>query len=134
MIRCSEWIRMNDSRIRIRILLSNQVIDILRVPGRNDDTGPFCSEVVARLTFTSELDTAEFVDAAFPNCIFEDVDISPRLNKNVTDAIGRVSDSVIVNEALQLHGSINSSRIKLVRKFRNVKVCSFTVYIITEPT
>lgn len=55
---------------------------------------------VTAMTFSTVDDTAEFVVAAFPNCIFEHVSISNFLSVHLLDAIGRIADSVIIKGVL----------------------------------
>ncbi|KAH7680105.1 hypothetical protein AAVH_41524, partial [Aphelenchoides avenae] len=85
-------------------------------------SGPFHWKHVANLTFVSEDDLHEFVAAAFPNCIFEDVGM-PLPSKNLLDATGRVADSVVVSGALGLPARVASADnvLDFVREFRKVK-------------
>ncbi|KAH7698425.1 hypothetical protein AAVH_34482, partial [Aphelenchoides avenae] len=103
-IRASTAIRFEEFP-GLRFLLIWNRIEVSRTfdASMNGD-GPLLREHVASLTFASENDLAEFVAAAFPYCIFEDVGILP--SRNLLDAIGRVADSVIVNGALGLPASV----------------------------
>lgn len=75
------------------------------------------------LIFPTENDMIEFVAAAFPNCIFDDMAISGSPSKSLLDAIGRVAHSVVVSGPIRLSESLSpDDSLSLVRKFRKVKV------------
>ncbi|KAH7716264.1 hypothetical protein AAVH_16315 [Aphelenchoides avenae] len=85
------------------------------------------TQIVARLAFPSETATTEFIDAAFPKCILDDVVLSSSVNKRLLDAIGRVAGSVVVQRVLSLSGNISlNGSLGIARKFRKVKVSFFT--------
>ncbi|KAH7706315.1 hypothetical protein AAVH_26458 [Aphelenchoides avenae] len=74
------------------------------------------------LTFEDETATAEFIAAAFPNCIFDNVEILRSTSKPIIDAIGRIADSVIVNGTLCPYISMSPGEtLEVIRKFRKVK-------------
>lgn len=84
--------------------------------------------LVANLNFPNEIAMEEFIADGFLNCIFEDVEISPYLSKDLLDAIGRVVDSVVVKGTLRLP-FVSPSRLNVVRKFRNIEVSISFVYL-----
>lgn len=80
-------------------------------------------DFVACLTFSNEPDLAEFISAAFPNCIFNGVGIWRHATKHTLNAIGRVADSFIITEALGHYRDMSpDDSLNLIRKFRKVKV------------
>lgn len=86
---------------------------------------------MATLTFASKDETTEFVYAAFPNCIVDEVVISRKLSTNILDTVGRVADSVVINGALLLDGTISTDEsLRLIRKFRKVKVRAFIIFLL----
>ncbi|KAH7694837.1 hypothetical protein AAVH_38111, partial [Aphelenchoides avenae] len=76
-------------------------------------------QLVAALSFSTKDDTAEFVIDAFPDCIFDELNISSFLSERILDAIGRIADSVIINGVLRSFGNMTPNEtLNLVRKFR----------------
>lgn len=95
----------------------------LQVMRRNDTDN---WQLVANVFFPSETAMAEFIAAAFPNCIFEDVTIFRFVSKRILDVIGRVAGSVVVKRLLRIPCGMNrDDSLNLVRKFRKVKVSFF---------
>lgn len=87
-------------------------------------------QFVAALTFTSDNDMIEFVGAALPNCIIEEVTISMSVGKPLLDAIGRVAASVMIKGALCPPYSMGADEsLSLVRKFVKVKVSLLRVFV-----
>ncbi|KAH7707922.1 hypothetical protein AAVH_24840 [Aphelenchoides avenae] len=81
----------------------NKVINVFRCfDTRNDKYGSFRLQFVAGLSFPTANDMIEFIDAAFPRCIFEHVTIYWSADKHVLDTIARVADCVVVNGILHL--------------------------------
>lgn len=84
---------------------------------------------VAFLDFQNESTMAEFIAAAFPNCVFMGVGLQRGASKQTLDAVGRVAGSVIVTEALGHYRDMSADdSISLVRKFRRLKVTLFTYF------
>lgn len=111
----------------LRFYITKQRIQIFSDFVRDAD-GSFHTQLVTYFTFPNETDTAEFVVAAFPNCVFETMVIASFLSKPLLDAIGEVADSVIIKGALHLSGSVarwseySRDVFEVARKFRNAKV------------
>lgn len=112
------WERFPGLEISIR----SREIRIIRhyhSPSDHDYSYPLLETI---LTFPSEKDTIEFVVAAFPNCIFENL-ILWHVSKELRDALGHVADVVVVKETLHLPQRMSHDEsIGLVRKFRKTKV------------
>lgn len=111
----------------LQFYVTNRWIDILR---QDDEDGQYGWNRVAKLTFRSQNETAEFIAAAFPNCVFQDFAIHsyPNLNKLVADSIDQVANSVIIQGLFGPPYNISHENVvTLARKFRKVKVsfCSY---------
>lgn len=81
--------------------------------------------LVATLDFSSIKDNVEFIAAAFPNCILEDlIFVGPRsIWAELVDAIHQVADSIVVKGTLyQPDGMTHEDTLNFVPKFRNVMV------------
>lgn len=112
----------------LRFNISTSMIEIFVVS--RDDNVLFRSRRVANLTFPNETATAEFADAAFPNCIFEEMELLSS-SKQLMDTIGCVADSVIIKGALLLPGSMSvEDSVDAVRKFRKVKASLFMHFLL----
>lgn len=108
----------------LELNLGNHFIEIFRTPGPNEVACLHRLHVVTRLSFSSFNDMSDFVAAAFPNCIFDDVVILMYAGQHLLDAIARVADCVIVNGVICLpYKTTHCYTHKLVRKFRKVAVC-----------
>ncbi|KAH7695059.1 hypothetical protein AAVH_37887, partial [Aphelenchoides avenae] len=101
----------------------NKAINVYRYfDTRNDRYGSFRLQFVAGLTFRTANDMIEFIDAAFPRCIFEHVTIYWSADKHVLDAAARVADCVIVKGVLHLTDYTTADEpLNLALKFRKVK-------------
>lgn len=77
----------------LSILVADEWMQIVR---RIEE--PTC-QFVTNICFPSESKTTEFIAAAFPNCIFEDLTLF-RTSKYLLDVIGRVADSIVVKGAI----------------------------------
>lgn len=86
------------------------------------------SSIVAYLNFPSELATAEFVSAAFPNCVFESVDVQCSRNNHLMNAIVEVADSVVITDNLSFDvgppATLRSApeMVEFVARVRSLKV------------
>lgn len=114
----------------LRLYFANQWIYIDRTPEQDGEERRWTP--VELLTFPRDDQMAEFVDAALPNCIFEELTLFDLTSKKVRDAIGRVADSIVIKGALRppYHMSPDDS-LELVRKFRKVKV-SLSLYSLLQ--
>lgn len=121
-IKASTFIRWEEFP-GLRFLVRDGAIKVLR--SLADEDGERWWHTVALLIFANENDTTDFIAAAFPNCIFEKVDI---LSMDILDGVGRVADSIIVTEYLGFSTTriCSDDVLSFVRKFRRVKV-SFLV-------
>lgn len=86
-------------------------------------------EHVVSLDFQNEPTLAEFIAAAFPNCIFMGVGIERGTGKHIVDAVMRIADSVIVTEALG-HGYKDMSRDDEPRREIPKSECKFIFTIL----
>lgn len=120
---CSTLVVKASTRIRweeflgIRVCIENRWIRISRCSDRKH---------LVSLNFSTETANAEFVAAAFPNCILEDVIIMSTSCEPLFDAIYRVADSFMIKGTLQLPALTSpEDSLDLVRKLRDVKVTHF---------
>lgn len=130
-VKASKMIRWEDlSGLRFHIY--NKRFEVYRptdAANKDDECG---WQIVAFLTIANEKETTEFIDTAFPNCIFEDVGTTYFVSEQLLDAVGRVADAVVVKGVLSIDVLKRpDDSLSLVRKFRKVKV-SFLGYRIFQ--
>lgn len=93
------------------------------------DVPTYEGSFVATLAFQSENNMVEFIAAAFPNCIFENVYISGFISNRLIDVIRRVADSIVVSRVLYFRSHMSPKcSLYLLRKFRKVKVSFITPF------
>lgn len=101
-----------------------------KVGAPNGGDGSYRLQYVTSLTFLSSTATVQFVAAAFTNCIFEDMDISIFLRKDILDAILGVANCFIIKGTLSHSRNLNAEvSLNLVRKLRKIKVSSFSIFL-----
>lgn len=81
----------------LRFCVGHGWIETIRVPDESmAQRVSFPLQSVASLTFAGETDMAEFITAAFPNCVFDDVTIFRFESKHLLDALFQVADSIVI--------------------------------------
>ncbi|KAH7711831.1 hypothetical protein AAVH_20877 [Aphelenchoides avenae] len=102
--------------------IANRWVGIGPSPSLVHEDGQYRCRLVDILAFPSEKELVEFVAAALPNCIFDDIAFDSNLSKQVRDAIGRVANTVVIRGVLcPSYNMIRDDTVELVRTFRKVK-------------
>ncbi|KAH7703064.1 hypothetical protein AAVH_29773 [Aphelenchoides avenae] len=104
------------------VYIANRWIGIGPSPSLVHEDGQYRCRLVDILAFPSEKELVEFVAAALPNCIFDDIAFNSNLSKQIRDAISRVANTVVIRGVLcPSYNMIRDDTVELVRTFRKVK-------------